>query len=127
MCFASRPYGWVERSGRITPSRPLRVRRSACAMPFGTYSRSAIAWSTRARLSALTGRDLFRTYETALIETPAAAATSRIVTERRRSDRPSRPVPRGVPRRPFMPLPLVARRPDQEYDDEPTANVWRMV
>src|SRR4029079_18058131 len=65
-------------SDRTRASIFVRFERSWRARAFGTYPTSAIASSTRCRVSALTYPELFTTRETVMAETPALSATSLI-------------------------------------------------
>src|SRR5262245_29428152 len=59
---------------RLTRSRRLRAAR------FGRYPSSSMAWRTRAAVSGATRDGALSTFDTVCRETPAAAATSEIVT-----------------------------------------------
>ena len=67
-------------SGTITASVPVRWRLSPRARRLGTYPSSAMARSTRRRVSGLTRSLSLITRETVIGETPERRATSLIVT-----------------------------------------------
>src|ERR1700712_1839292 len=80
---------WTARSGpywaRLAVSTPIvedRLEPRARAARLGRYCSSAIAASTRSRVSSRMAGELFRTRETVWGETPATRATSRMLGAR---------------------------------------------
>lgn len=70
-------------SGIVTSTKPMRcvfALASAWAAPFGFQPNSWATCSTLARVPSETPGLPLRAYETALLETPDALATSKIVT-----------------------------------------------
>ena len=67
-------------SGRTTPIVFVRFVIRLRAAAFGEYRRRVTSASTRSRVSSLTTAVPLTTRETVATETPAACATSRIVT-----------------------------------------------
>ena len=68
--------GVAARSSPISPTTPVRRRRSPLATRSGTYPSSRATARIRSRVSALTARAPLSACETVVGETPAAAATS---------------------------------------------------
>src|SRR5690349_21271147 len=68
------------RSGATSASTLDLLLASARAPACGWYPRSAIAAATRSRVAVEMGRRPLNAYETVLVDTPAARATSSIVT-----------------------------------------------
>ena len=66
-------------SGTTMPRLPVRRRASERATGFGAYRSSSAASSTRRRVPGATASGWVNTRETVAGETPARAATSRIV------------------------------------------------
>ena len=66
-------------SGTTMPRLPVRRRASERATGCGRYRSSSAASSTRRRVSGATASGWVNTRETVAGETPARAATSRIV------------------------------------------------
>src|SRR5690349_12497805 len=74
---------WVSlRSGSVRAKICVRLPASMRAPALGLYPRSRTAFSMRRRVSAEIGRFPLSAYDTVLIDTPAASATSLIFTIR---------------------------------------------
>ena len=80
------------RSSSSTPSIVERCWTNCRAIPFGLYRSRSIAASTRVRVSGEISATPRTTLDTVDFETPASAATSRIVGGLRASG-PSQPLP----------------------------------